>query len=112
MNPQSASHNYRKARQKSGLGPLNYATVAPEQVYFYSTGLVCCGVIPKMLNQSHTTLNLQQILLSQIQKVVLLSTCLTKRLITTTKFGFIHPFQNFLMQPQQIVGSKSLRWEL
>jgi hypothetical protein len=26
--------------------------------------------------------------------------------------GFIHRFQYFLMQPQQIVGSKSLLWEL
>jgi hypothetical protein len=26
--------------------------------------------------------------------------------------GFIHPFQNFLMQPRQIVGSEPLLWEL
>jgi hypothetical protein len=117
MNPQSTSHNYRKTTQKSGLRPLNYATVAPELIYFYSNGLVCYGVIPDMLNQSHTILNLQQCLLSQIQKVVLLSTCSIIRKILNVEvhyqvLSFIHPFQYFLMQSQQIVGSNPLLWEL
>ena len=112
--------------QKSGLGPLNYATVVPEQVYLYSTGLVCYGVIPNMLYQSHTTLNLQPCLLSQTQKVVLLSTSSIIRKFLNDEVhlsdeeadnyyqvpGFIPLFQYFLMQPQQIVGSKSLLWEL
>jgi hypothetical protein len=110
----------------SGAKRLNYATVAPAQIYFYSTGLVCYGVIPKMLNQSHTTLNLQQFLLSQIKEVVLLSTCSIIRKFLNEEVhssdeetdnhyqvpGFIHSFQYFLMQRQQIVGSKSLLWEL
>jgi len=100
--------------------------VAHEQVYFYSTGLVCYGAIPNTLNQSHTTLNLQRYLLSQTQKVVLLSTfsIIGKFLDDEIHLsdeeadnhyqvpGFIHPFQNFLMQPQLIVGSEPLLWAL
>jgi hypothetical protein len=79
-----------------------------------------------MLYPSHTTLNIQQCLLSQIQKVVLLSTSsIIKKFLNDEVHlsdeeadkhyqvpGFIHLFQYFLMQPQQIVGSKSLLWEL
>jgi len=79
-----------------------------------------------MLNQSHAALSLQQCLLSQIQNVVLLSTCSIIRKFVKDEFhlfdekadnhyqvpGFIYPFQYFLMQAQQIVGSKSLPWEL
>jgi len=123
MNSQSKRHNYKKTTQKSGF---SYAAVAPEQVYFYSTGLVCYGVIPNMLNQSHTALYLQQCLLSHTQKVVLLSTCsiIGKFLNDEVHLsdeeadnhykvpGFIHPFRDFLMQPQQIVGLRPLLWEL
>ena len=126
MNLQSTSHNYRNTTQKSGLGLLNHAPVAPKHVYFYSTGLVCYRVIPNMLNQSHTTLNLQQCLLSQIQKVVPPSTCSIIRKLLNDEVhlsdeeadnhyqvpGFIHQFQYFLMQSQQIDGSKPLLWEL
>jgi hypothetical protein len=79
-----------------------------------------------MLYQSHITLNLQQCLLSQIQKVVLLSTSSIIRKFPNDEVhfsdeeadnlyqvpGYVHLFHYFLMQPQQIVSPKSLLWEL
>jgi hypothetical protein len=90
------------------------------EVYFYSTGIVCYWVIPNMFNKSHTNLNLQPCLLSQVQRVVLLNTCSIIRKFLNDEFhlleeeaenyyqfpGFIHTFQYFLMRFQQIVGSE------